>query len=295
MGKIGLVTVLFKSDEVLPGFFASIAKQSYKDYILYLVDNSPNPVSDNIIEKCLSQFPVTAYRHIKSPGNVGVAEGNNTGIRNALADGCAYVLLLNNDIELEQGIVFSSMVSLFDTKGEKIIIPKIFYYDSRKLWMAGGVMNKWRALGIHYGDGKDDAPEYNIAKHITYAPTCFMFIESSVFKSVGMMDEKYFAYYDDTDFVFRALKAGYTMYYEPALTVLHKVSSSTGGDSTFYVYYSNRNKIYFTRKNLKGIVKYFAIGYTLFTRIFYYFRFDTAQRKKLLQGMKDGFQIPVSG
>lgn len=295
MGKIGLVTVLFKSDEVLPGFFASITKQSYKDYILYLVDNSPDPVSDSIIEECLSRYPVTAYRHIKSPGNVGVAEGNNIGIRNALADGCAYVLLLNNDIELEQDIVFSSMVSLSETKAEKIIIPKIFYYDTRKIWMAGGVMNKWRALGIHYGDGKDDAREYNIAKHITYAPTCFMFIESSVFKKVGMMDAKYFAYYDDTDFVFRALKAGYKMYYEPSLTVLHKVSSSTGGDSTFYVYYSNRNKIYFTRKNLAGLVKYFAIGYTLFTRIFYYIRFDAAQRKKLLQGLKDGFKIPVSG
>lgn len=295
MGKIGLVTVLFKSDEVLPGFFASVAKQDYKEYILYLIDNSPSPVSDSIIEKCLSENTITECRHIKSPGNVGVAEGNNTGIRNALADGCSYVLLLNNDIELEQDLVFSSMVSLSETKAEKIIIPKIFYFDTRKIWMAGGVMNKWRALGIHYGDGKDDAREYNIAKHITYAPTCFMFIESSVFKKVGMMDAKYFAYYDDTDFVFRALKAGYKMYYEPALTVLHKVSSSTGGDSTFYVYYSNRNKIYFTRKNLSGLVKYFAIGYTLFTRIFYYIRFDAAQRKKLLQGLKDGFKIPVSG
>lgn len=294
MGKIGLVTVLFKSDEVLPGFFASVAKQSYKDYILFLVDNSPNAVSDGIIEKCLAQWPVTGYMHIKSPGNVGVAEGNNIGIRNALAEACSYILLLNNDIELEQDLVFSSMVSLCDTKKEKIIVPKIFYYDTRKLWMAGGVMNNWRALGIHCGNGKGDAPRYNVSKYITYAPTCFMFIESSVFKTTGLMDEKYFAYYDDTDFVFRALKAGYKMYYEPALSVLHKVSSSTGSDSTFYVYYSNRNKIYFTRKNLKGIVKYIAIFYTLLTRIFYYFRFDAAQRKKLIQGLRDGFKIPVS-
>ena len=280
MGKIGLVTVLFKSDEVLPDFFLSISKQTHKDYILYLIDNSPNPDSDTIIEKCLAKNQVTEYRHIKSPGNVGVAEGNNIGIRNALADACDYVLLLNNDIELEQDFVFSNMLALCETKDEKIIVPKIFYYDSRKIWMAGGVMNQWRALGIHFGDGKKDAPEYNKAKYITYAPTCFMLIESSVFKTVGLMDEKYFAYYDDTDFVFRALKAGYKMYYEPSLTVLHKVSSSTGGDSTFYVYYSNRNKIYFSRKNLEGIVRYFALFYTLFTRIFYYIRFDAAQRKK---------------
>lgn len=293
MGKIGLVTVLFKSDEVLPGFFKSIAKQTYKEYILYLVDNSVNPTSDKIIENCLAENSITEYRHIKNSENLGVAEGNNIGIRQALADDCSHILLLNNDIELEQDHVFNTMLS-FCEKGEKIIVPKIFYYDTRKIWMAGGYMNKWRALGIHYGDGKSDAPEYNIAKYITYAPTCFMLIESSVFKTVGMMDEKYFAYYDDTDFVFRALKAGYNMYYEPAITVLHKVSSSTGGDSTFYIYYSNRNKIYFSRKNLKGIVKYFALLYSLFTRIFYYIRFDEAQRKKLVQALKDGFKIPVT-
>ena len=293
MAKIGLVTVLFKSDAVLPGFFKSIARQSFKNYILYLVDNTPNPASDGIIEKCLAENPVTGYRQLRNTDNVGVAEGNNMGIRQALADDCSHIILLNNDIELEQDHVFSNMLSLCEKQHEKIIVPSILYYDTRKIWMAGGKMNKWRALGIHFGDGEADAPEYHIAKYITYAPTCFMMIESGVFKTIGLMDAKYFAYYDDTDFVFRACKAGYKMYYEPAITVLHKVSSSTGTDSTFYVYYSNRNKIYFCRKNLKGFVKYFALGYTLFTRIFYYIRFDAAKRKKLIQAIKDGFKIRV--
>ncbi len=292
MARIGLVTVLFKSDDVLPDFFKSIAKQTHKDYILYLVDNSPAPPSDKIIEGCLAENIITQYRHIKNTENIGVAEGNNIGIRQALTDDCSHIILLNNDIELEQDFVFSNMLALCE-KGEKIIIPKIFYYDTRKLWMAGGTMNKWRALGIHYGDGKADAPEYNVAQYITYAPTCFMMIESSVFKNIGFMDAKYFAYYDDTDFVFRACNYGYKMYYEPALTVLHKVSSSTGSNPTFYIYYSNRNKIYFIRKNLKGVVKYFAICFTLLTRIFYYLRFDRERRSKLVQGLQDGFRIPV--
>ncbi len=292
MARIGLVTVLFKSDYVLPDFFKSIAKQTHKDYILYLVDNSPAPLSDKIIKGCLAENIITQYRHIKNTENIGVAEGNNIGIRQALTDDCSHIILLNNDIELEQDFVFSNMLALCE-KGEKIIIPKIFYYDTRKLWMAGGTMNKWRALGIHYGDGKADAPEYNVAQYITYAPTCFMMIESSVFKNIGFMDAKYFAYYDDTDFVFRACKYGYKMYYQPALTVLHKVSSSTGSNPTFYIYYSNRNKIYFIRKNLKGVVKYFAICFTLLTRIFYYLRFDRERRSKLVQGLQDGFRIPV--
>ena len=81
MAKIGLVTVLFKSDEVLPDFFSSIARQTHKDYILYLVDNSESEATDKMISQCLADYPVTAYKHIRTGGNIGVAAGNNTGIK----------------------------------------------------------------------------------------------------------------------------------------------------------------------------------------------------------------------
>lgn len=294
MAKIGLVTVLFKSDDVLPGFFKSIAAQTHKDYILYLVDNSVNEVSNKVIETCITDYPVTDYRHIKNPSNVGVAAGNNTGIKQALADGCTHVMILNNDIEIEQENAFSKMISLCEEKGEHLIATKVYYYSDRKIWMAGGSMNKWRALGIHFGYNKEDGPEYDVPKHITYAPTCFVLVESSVFAKVGFMDEKYFAYYDDTDFMYRAVEKGYRLYYEPSITILHKVSSSSGGDSSmFYIYYSNRNKLYFIRKNYRGFIRYFALGYTFFTRFFYYVRFTNEQRKKLLQALRDGMKYPV--
>jgi GT2 family glycosyltransferase len=293
MARIGLVTVLYNSDELLEGFFKSIASQSFKDYILYLIDNSVNETTNKLIGKYLLKYPLTTCRHIKNADNIGVAAGNNAGIHLALNESCQYVLLLNNDIETEQDYVFSKLLELAEEKGETMIVPKILYYSNRKLWMAGGYMNKWRALGIHYGMGKKDVPEYNKAKHITYAPTCFMLIQKQVFEKIGYMDEQYFAYYDDTDFVFRATKAGFRLFYEPSLTILHKVSSSVGGNSPFYVYYSNRNKIYFIRKNLKGINRYFSILYTLIIRIFFWLRFDAARRKKLVQGLREGFRLSV--
>jgi len=293
MAKVGLVTVLYKSDDVLADFFKSIARQTFKDYILYLVDNSVNEDSDKIIAQCLAENLITACQHIRNTENVGVAEGNNIGIRQALADGCSHILLLNNDIEIEQDSAFSKMLALSEDNGESIVVPKIFYYASRKIWMAGGHMNKWRALGIHYGFNKADDPKYNSPQYITYAPTCFMLIQSIVFDKAGLMDEKYFAYYDDTDFVYRAVQSGFRLYYEPAVEILHKVSSSTGTDSTFYIYYSNRNKLYFIRKNFTGFLKYFAIGYTFFTRIFYWLRFNPDQRKKLVQALKEGMVYPV--
>ena len=290
MAKIGLVTVLFRSDEVLPDFFKSISRQTHKDYILYLVDNSESATTDAIISQCLKEYPVTAYRHIKTGGNIGVAAGNNTGIKLSIGDNCSHVLILNNDIEIEQDFMFSKLLSLADA-GESMIVPKIYYYDEKKIWMAGGYMDRWRALGVHYGYNKKDEPKYNVAKHVTYSPTCFMLIKREVFDTTGIMDEKYFAYYDDTDFVLRATRLGYKIWYEPSLELLHKVSSSVGTNSPFYVYYSNRNKIYFIRKNFKGLQRYFALLYTLISRIAFWFGFDKARKQKLVQGLKDGFKM----
>lgn len=292
MAKIGLVTVLFRSDEVLPDFFKSISRQTHKDYILYLVDNSESATTDAIISQCLKQYPVTAYRHIKTGGNIGVAAGNNTGIKLSIGDNCSHVLILNNDIEIEQDFMFSKLLSLADA-GESMIVPKIYYYDEKKIWMAGGYMDRWRALGVHYGYNKKDEPKYNIAKHVTYSPTCFMLVKKEVFDATGIMDEKYFAYYDDTDFVLRATRLGYKIWYEPSLELLHKVSSSVGTNSPFYVYYSNRNKIYFIRKNFKGLQRYFSLLYTLISRIAFWLGFDKARKQKLVQGLKDGFKMKV--
>jgi len=295
MAKTGLVTVLYNSDKVLEGFIKSISAQTYKDYILYLVDNSVNNTTTALIENLAELYPVSSYHHIKSQGNIGVAAGNNVGIKLALSDACDYVLILNNDIEVEQPDALEKQIALCEIKGEKIIVPKIFYYDTHKLWMAGGHMDTWRALGVHDGYKKEDTPEFNQPRYITYAPTCFMLVNKEVIERIGLMDEKYFAYYDDTDFVLRADKAGFKILYDPSVCILHKVSSSGGGDlSPFYIYYSNRNKIYFIRKNLKGIKRYFAIGYTIFTRMIFWLRFDQSGKKSLAKGLKDGFRMKVT-
>lgn len=291
MAKIGLVTVLYKCDEVLPDFFKSISIQTHTDYILYLIDNSESEATDRMISRCLAEFPVTAHKHIKTGGNLGVAAGNNTGIKLSLADHCDHVLILNNDIEIEQPHMFSRLVSLADEKGEAMIVPKIYYYGEKKLWMAGGYMDKWRALGVHYGMNKEDGPAFNTARHCTYSPTCFMLVKKEVFEKTGIMDEKYFCYYDDTDFVLRATRLGYRIFYDPSLVLLHKVSSSVGTNSPFYVYYSNRNKIYFIRKNFRGFRRWFALGYTLLSRVAYWLGFDKVRKQKLIQGLKDGFRM----
>lgn len=292
MPRLGLVTVLYKSDEVLEDFFRSLHMQSYRDFHLYIIDNSPSEATDAIISDCSGRYPLPGMTHIRSEGNIGVAAGNNRGIRAALHAGCSHVLLLNNDILIEQNHMLERMMEL--ARKEELVTVKIFYHDTRLLWMAGGYMDHRRALGVHYGYKKPDGPAYDKAGYVTYAPTCFLLVKASLFDSVGMMDESYFAYYDDTDFVLRCTRSGHKLWYEPSLRLYHKVSSSSGGDfSPFYIYYGNRNKIYFIRKHYKGIHKCWLLAYSFLTRIGFYLRYDSVGKQKLVAAFRDGFRMPV--
>jgi GT2 family glycosyltransferase len=291
MPSLALITVLYKSDEVLEDFFSGISKQDFKDYKLYLIDNSANSFTTSLIQELLLKYPVSLIEHFDAKGNIGVAAGNNIGIKKAIEDRCDYFLFLNNDIFIPDKNLFSRMIPL--CAEHKIVTPKIFYHDNGLIWMAGGYMNHWKALGVHYGMNQKDGPAFNVSKYVTYAPTCFLLVHASVIKQIGIMDEQYFAYYDDTDFVYRAGKYGIKVWYEHSLYITHKVSSSSGGDdSMFYIYYGNRNKLYFIKKHYKGLHKlYLYLYYCIVRYIKYYLRFDSEKRKQLIRATKDGFAM----
>jgi hypothetical protein len=223
---------------------------------------------------------------------MGVAKGNNQGIERSIADGCTHTLLLNNDIEFDQISLLQEMYDVSTLRNEPLIVPKICYFDSRRIWMAGGRIRKGRGTVCHVGNGAVDSPKFNQPAHFAYAPTCFMLIDNNVFREIGMMDERYFVYYDDTDFIYRAGRNGYKVYYMPSLTVLHKVSTSTGGgESLFSIYYSTRNRIYFLRKNFRGLMKAWPMAFTLISRVVKCVSFDRTQRAEMVRALRDGFRM----
>jgi glycosyltransferase involved in cell wall biosynthesis len=125
MSKLALVTILYHADNVLEDFFASVSKQTYKNYTLYLIDNSANAKTDEVIAKCLKKFPIPSFNYIDSGGNIGVAAGNNWGIRLAKKDGCEHLLILNNDIVILEADAFEKIMKL--SLYENLITTKIFF------------------------------------------------------------------------------------------------------------------------------------------------------------------------
>jgi GT2 family glycosyltransferase len=200
-------------------------------------------------------FPVV---FIENEQNLGVAKGNNEGIESALKDGCALVLLSNNDIQLEPDAIESLLAGLVETSAD-LAVPKIYYSDSKTIWAAGGDIDYRSGTPRHYGIDEVDKGQYQARKAVSYAPSCFMLIRSEVFQSIGLMDENYFVYFDDVDFVYRALTGGKTLFYIPESAIYHNCGHSTGGMSDFSVYHVYRNRIYFALKNLPFARRSFLI------------------------------------
>ena len=292
VGRVGVVTVLYNSEEVLDDFFASLARQNDVNFKLYVIDNGATRAGIDKAERLAEQYGIDSEM-VFNAANVGVAKGNNQGIALAIRDGCKYVLLANNDTDFPAKAISMLLQQL--TGGEVAATPKILFHGPDNLvWFAGGHLNPWTTSTVHHGLHCADDDQFNVPSYAAYAPTCFMLLDVSVFERIGIMDESYFVYYDDTDFVWRLNAAGMRICYVPSSVVMHKVSSSTGGgDSPFSVYYTNRNRIYFIRKNLRGLQFLSAMFYVLLTRISVRARLQKPLAGRLWAGVKDGLRMTV--
>lgn len=289
--KIGIVTVLYNSEPVLEDFFRTLNEQTYKDFILYLVDNASKDDSVSKGQKYVKSVSFEC-KWLLQKENLGVAEGNNIGIKAALEDKCDYVLLSNNDIVLQPDTIEKLLAGMLSMKAT-MAVPKIYYWDNpKKIWMAGGGFQWLQFSTYHRGENEDDKGQYDESVLIGYAPTCFMLIESSVFSRVGFMDKNYFVYYDDTDFVWRATKIGTEkLVYIPKSVLWHKVSSCTGGSmSNFSLYYSRRNHVYFSMKychrvHLMLLILYLMAHFLMINTLIY----SAGQNRLILKSYKDGW------
>lgn len=294
MSLIGIVTVLYNSEKVLEDYFRSLSEQTFQNFTLYVVDNlSP----DNSLSK--SYELAKEYKNyfktviIENKSNDGVARGNNIGIKKALEDHeLDYILLSNNDVVLNPDTIELLVLGMKNNKID-MSVPKIYFYDEDLIWYAGGKFRHYLGSTIHTGYLKHDEGKWDEFKLVDYAPTCFILIKKEIFETVGFFDEKYFVYYDDTDWIYRCLKNRKKIGYIFDSTLEHKESTSTGGmQSDFYIKYNYRNQAYFCKKNynfLQNVVVSICnfLYYILIKRK----SFNKLQKKLLKEAIKNGLRM----
>lgn len=280
--KIGIVTVLYKSTDVIDGFVTSLNRQNFKNFHVFILEND---TENHICEKKIREGADFDYHFERSSQNVGVAAGNNRGIDYyLLRDDISHVLFLNNDVEFDEDFLQKQCDCMLK-HGIDCLAPKMYYFDPpEKIWYAGGEVNRLKNGPRHYGHNKPDKLKGKDIYPVTYAPTCSLLIKKDLFPKHGLrMWEQLFVYYDDYVFCLDLQRAGVRIFYAPDICLFHKISSSTGTNSEFSRYYSSRNWAYVARKT-KNIN-------CLFFPFFLVFNFLT---KKNIEnkGIMDSFSVP---
>lgn len=302
--KVGIVTVTYNSAPVLPAFMNDVLAQTHSNFILYIIDNVSTDDSVDVIREYDDERIVLMVNMVNS----GVAGGNNQGILRALADGCSHVMLLNNDIEMEHTCL-EKLLAEMDRVNYSMIIPKMMYYfDKSLIWYAGSVFQPlWGNTAVHTGLREEDNGQFDKAKPVEYGPTCCMLFRREVFEDIGLMDEQYFAYYDDTDFLLRAhLDGRHKLWYYPDMEFYHKIGQSSqskqGGIrkfkfGDFHIKLTTRNKVYYLRKQ-GGLKSWLNIVY-FFLRLHIRFLLSGKYHvnlptwKLIRRSFREGMQLPL--
>lgn len=213
-------------------------------------------------------------RVMEAGTNLGFSGGNNLGIRAALEAGADCVLLLNNDAQLLPNALERLRAAL-ERCGPQTwaAAPKIVYRSNPSvIWAAGGRFDWWRGVSVDRGFNEPDQGQYDVGGEIGFANACCLLIRSEAFRRLGLLDEGYFMYFEDSDFAARLGRAGGRIVYEPGAGALHDVYGSSGGGperpSRLALYYSTRNRWQFIAKNAPDPVRRLAAhSFTIASRL----------------------------
>ena len=233
-----------------------------------VVDNASKEDEASVIEQRFPQVKV-----IRSQQNLGFAGGNNLGIQ--VAHG-KYLFFINNDTLLgsEKGIVnsekfasaFQPLINRLESDPKiGIVSPKIkFSWGDNPIQFAGytplsSITMRNRAIGC----GETDNGQYETPHTTPYAHGAAMMVKREVIDKAGLMPECYFLYYEELDWSMIIRRAGYIIWYEPACTIFHKESQTTGQNSPLRTYYMTRNRLLFAKRNINSPQKYLTYLYLI--------------------------------
>ena len=232
---------------------ASLRQVNYPAFDITVVHNG---LPDAELEKNLSPFSGMLSGVMHTGGNLGFSLGNNLGIKRALEKGADYVLLLNDDI-----VVNPDFLDIIVEEAEKnpmtgMIGPEVLHFSDRaRISFRGAKLD--RESGSFFFPHADEisSPELTVEPvESDYVNGCALLVRKSLIDHIGLLDERFFIYWEESDWGLRAKRAGFRCLVVPRAKIWHKVSVTTGGNnSPFKIYHKTRSHLFFAGRHCPGL------------------------------------------
>ncbi len=256
---------------------------------LAVVDNAS---TDGTPESIRQNFP--EVKLIANSSNRGAAGGRNDLFQYFLNTRARYLMILDPDVSIIPPFFIPLVEEIEISSGRGCVGVKAYYADQPDTFWArgGGKYNPWLGCFYKTGQKEKDTGQYREPEEIDSIPAGFTFVKREVIEKVPRMDERYFIYFEESDWNFKIKKKGYTLWTSAQAKVLHKVSSSLGMESPYFYYYRTRNNLLFVFRNSPFycwpvfLVYFFA--WNVPNTLYMLWRNDkSAQLKAVLRGLFD--------
>ncbi len=242
--RVAIIVLNWNGRDDTLACLASLKCLHYLARSIIVVDNGS---TDDSVSAISAQYPEVHF--IETGANLGYAGGNNIGLQYACTHGYDYTLLLNNDTEVAADFL-DHLVEVCE-RDPRIGVagPKIYYADRpRIIWSAGGVID-WKRGGRTFMRGieqKDDG-KYNVIQTVDFVTGCALLIRNSTLVEIGLVDQRFGMYYEETEWCVRIARGGWKMRYVPNSHVWHKIRTDRQDWSPRITYYMARNRLLFLR------------------------------------------------
>ena len=253
---IAIILVNWKNYDDTKDCLHSLYQSIHTSFSIIVVDNESQEIP---IAKLKRSFPQITVLPQKT--NLGFTGANNIGIKHGLTLGAEYIMLLNNDTTVPKNFIDPLLITLHSSPQIAAVQPKIMFHEyPDKIWNAGGIYYPLNASTTTIGYNKLDAEKYNKSRHVDWITGCCILIKAKIITEVGLLNDQFFAYYEDVDWSLRIRKLGYHLAYDPSIPIYHKVSASSknknktaeGFLSPFVHFLNMRNQIFLARLHAKG-------------------------------------------
>ena len=216
---------------------SSLEKMNYQNKSVIILDNHS---TDGSVEAFRSSFPDVDIIQLKD--NRGYAGNNNVGIEAAVAKGADWVLVLNEDTILAEDCL-DQLIQVGESDPKiGILGPMVYHYDEPEIIQsAGGRLDQyWRAW--HIAQNEPDLGQFSGAHSVEWISGCAIMVRREVIEQVGMLDSRFFYYWEETEWCLRSSRRGWLVMHVPQAKLWHKGVQRNYQPNPSVTYYSTRNR-----------------------------------------------------
>jgi len=255
--KVGIIVLNYNGRNCLPACLESLGRLEYPEKEIIIVDNHSSDESLLTAEKTFPQF--TFVRNAK---NEGFAKGMNTGIRLALTHGAEYCWLINYDTKVDPAALTRLIAVAQKYPQAGLLSPMIFETASRRLWFAEGKIDFFRMRALHTQPAKKELPCESYPSE--FLTGCALLIKKELIETIGLLDERFFLYYEDADYSLRAVAAGFACLVVPGARVWHAEVSQSHPHKTYFLVHSG---LLFFEKHTPFLLRPYLWAYVTIRRV----------------------------